>query len=83
VLRIEYLFNPLYAYLSYVQVGGVMGDAPRFLAELTAEESLRLLGNVSLGRIVFTMDARPASRPFNHIVDDGAVVIRSTRAPRS
>ena len=60
-----------------------MGDAPRFLAELTAEESLRLLGNVSLGRIVFTMDARPASRPFNHIVDDGAVVIRSTRAPRS
>ncbi len=54
-----------------------MGDALRFLVELTAEESLRLLGSVSMGRVVFTMDAMPAIRPVNHIVDDGAVVICS------
>lgn len=54
-----------------------MVDAPRLLMELSAEESLRLLGGVSVGRVVFTMDALPAIRPVNHVVDDGTVVIRS------
>ncbi len=45
--------------------------------ELTAAESWRLLGSVSLGRIVFTHRAMPAIRPVNHLVDDETVVIRS------
>lgn len=45
--------------------------------ELSREESLRLLGAVSLGRVVFTMRAMPAIRPVNHIVDGGNVIIRS------
>ncbi len=54
-----------------------MADSPRFLTDLTAAESLRLLGSISLGRIVFTAHALPAIRPVNHIVDDGTVIIRS------
>jgi hypothetical protein len=49
----------------------------RRLTELSREESVRLLGTVSLGRVVFTMHAMPAIRPVNHIVDDGKVIIRS------
>jgi Pyridoxamine 5'-phosphate oxidase len=45
--------------------------------ELTAAESWRLLGSVSLGRIVFTHRAMPAIRPVNHLVDDETVIIRS------
>ncbi|MPZ60845.1 MAG: pyridoxamine 5'-phosphate oxidase family protein [Propionibacteriales bacterium] len=43
--------------------------------ELTEEESIRLLGSVSLGRIVFTDGALPAIRPVNHIIDGGDVII--------
>jgi len=46
-------------------------------AGLTAAESWRLLGSVSLGRIVFTERAMPAIRPVNHLVDDKTVIIRS------
>lgn len=49
----------------------------RDLTELTDDESLALLGSVSLGRIVFTMRALPTVRPVSHIVDDGQIVIRS------
>ncbi|HET9138215.1 pyridoxamine 5'-phosphate oxidase family protein [Actinophytocola sp.] len=49
----------------------------RRLIELPRWESLRLLGSVSYGRIVFTSQALPAVRPINHIVDDGAVVVRT------
>jgi len=49
----------------------------RVLEEITVEECLALLGGVSLGRVVFTHQALPAIRPVNHIVDDGAVIIRS------
>ncbi|KPI19021.1 Pyridoxamine 5'-phosphate oxidase-related protein [Actinobacteria bacterium OK074] len=45
--------------------------------ELDRTEALRLLGSVSLGRIAFTRRALPTIRPVNHIVDDGAVVIRT------
>jgi nitroimidazol reductase NimA-like FMN-containing flavoprotein (pyridoxamine 5'-phosphate oxidase superfamily) len=45
--------------------------------ELTAAESWRLLGSVSLGRIVFTQHAMPAIRPVNHLVDNQTVIIRS------
>jgi hypothetical protein len=50
---------------------------PRRLVEMTREESLRRLAGVSLGRIVFTEHALPAIRPINHIVDDGAVIVRT------
>lgn len=49
----------------------------RVLRELTREEAFRLLGSVSLGRVVFTDQALPAIRPVNHLVDDGHVIIRS------
>lgn len=50
--------------------------APRRLRQLSRGEALRLLGSVSLGRIVFTQRALPAIRPVNHMVDDEAVVVR-------
>ncbi|UFR06823.1 pyridoxamine 5'-phosphate oxidase family protein [Streptomyces sp. Go40/10] len=43
--------------------------------DLDQAEALRLLGSVSLGRIVFTRQALPAVRPVNHILDDGDIVI--------
>ncbi|WP_063837107.1 pyridoxamine 5'-phosphate oxidase family protein [Phaeacidiphilus oryzae] len=49
------------------------------LVPLPREESLRLLGSVSLGRAVFTHRALPAIRPVNHVVDrrgEGAVLVR-------
>jgi nitroimidazol reductase NimA-like FMN-containing flavoprotein (pyridoxamine 5'-phosphate oxidase superfamily) len=47
------------------------------MVELTRAESLRLLGNVPFGRIVFTRQAMPAIRPVNHIVDDDAIILRT------
>ncbi|MGW2459766.1 pyridoxamine 5'-phosphate oxidase family protein [Streptomyces sp. NPDC001761] len=45
--------------------------------DLDHAEALRLLGSVSLGRIVFTRQALPTVRPVNHILDDGDIVIRT------
>lgn len=45
--------------------------------ELDSEEALRLLGEVSLGRVVFTRHALPTIRPVNHVLDRGAIVIRT------
>ena len=47
------------------------------MVELTRRECMDLLASVPLGRVVFTLRALPAIRPVNHIVDDGAVIIRS------
>ncbi|MEU8247737.1 pyridoxamine 5'-phosphate oxidase family protein [Nonomuraea sp. NPDC048916] len=47
------------------------------MLKLTEQESLELLGSVTLGRVVFTQQALPAIRPVNHIVDEEAVIIRS------
>jgi|GEM_PF-6555183 Pyridoxamine 5'-phosphate oxidase len=41
------------------------------------DEALRRLASVSVGRLVFTIAGLPAIRPVNHLVDDGAVVVRS------
>ncbi|WP_158888126.1 pyridoxamine 5'-phosphate oxidase family protein [Amycolatopsis anabasis] len=49
----------------------------RRFSELSRAEALRRLGSVGVGRIVFTEDALPAIRPVNHVVDGGAVIIRS------
>jgi len=40
---------------------------------------MRLLGSVSLGRIVFTARALPAIRPVTHLVDGDYVIIRTDR----
>jgi nitroimidazol reductase NimA-like FMN-containing flavoprotein (pyridoxamine 5'-phosphate oxidase superfamily) len=49
----------------------------RRMTGLSAEAALRLLGSVSLGRIVFTRHAMPAIRPVNHVLDGTDVIIRS------
>ncbi|MCX4767963.1 pyridoxamine 5'-phosphate oxidase family protein [Streptomyces sp. NBC_01275] len=50
---------------------------PRRSVELDGAEALRLLGSVSLGRIVFTRHALPTVRPVNHVLIDGDIVIRT------
>jgi len=49
----------------------------RLLKALPREESLRLLGSTSLGRVVFTQFALPAIRPVNHIVEGDRIIIRT------
>ncbi|WP_306955877.1 pyridoxamine 5'-phosphate oxidase family protein [Streptomyces sp. B4I13] len=50
---------------------------PRQSVELDGVEALRLLGSVSLGRIVYTRHALPTIRPVNHVLDGGDIVIRT------
>jgi hypothetical protein len=57
-------------------VTGVGGDSRR-LTELSRPESLRLLGDVPVGRIVYTVRALPAIVPVCHLVDNGMVVVRT------
>lgn len=45
--------------------------------DLDPAEALRLLGSVSLGRIVFTRQALPTVHPVNHALDSGDIVIRT------
>ncbi len=54
-----------------------MTDQWRRLQELSPQESMRLLGSVPLGRIVFTARALPAVRPVSHLVLDGRVIVRA------
>jgi hypothetical protein len=54
-----------------------MTDEPRRLEDLDPRESMRLLGSVPLGRIVFTARALPAICPVSHIVHDDHVVVRA------
>lgn len=49
---------------------------PRHRIELAGTVALRLLGSVSLGRIVFTRHALPTVRPVNHALDGDDIVIR-------
>ncbi|MFE9454188.1 pyridoxamine 5'-phosphate oxidase family protein [Streptomyces sp. NPDC006739] len=45
--------------------------------DLDSAVALRLLGSVSLGRIVFTRQALPAIRPVHHVLDHGDIVFRT------
>ncbi|HEY7592035.1 MAG TPA: pyridoxamine 5'-phosphate oxidase family protein [Actinophytocola sp.] len=47
------------------------------LAELSRPESLKLLDQVPIGRIVYTVRALPATVPVRHVVDNGMVVVRT------
>ena len=49
----------------------------RQAVQLAEGECWRLLGSVSLGRVVFTMRAMPAIRPASHLVDGRMIIIRS------
>jgi hypothetical protein len=44
---------------------------------LTRDESLRLLGSITLGRVVFTHLALPAIRPVYHLVEGDRIIIRA------
>lgn len=48
----------------------------RSTQQLDRAEALRLLGTVSLGRIVFTHQALPAIRPTSHVVAGEDVLVR-------
>jgi hypothetical protein len=47
------------------------------LQELSRDECLRLVGQVPLGRIVYTRQALPAVELVNFTLDDGEIVIRT------
>jgi Pyridoxamine 5'-phosphate oxidase len=49
----------------------------RQMETLSREESLGLLGSVSLGRVVFTHLALPAIRPVYHLVDQDQIIVRT------
>jgi nitroimidazol reductase NimA-like FMN-containing flavoprotein (pyridoxamine 5'-phosphate oxidase superfamily) len=49
----------------------------RELRRLPREESLRLLADAAMGRVVFTQHALPAIQPVNHVMDDGDIIIRT------
>jgi hypothetical protein len=44
---------------------------------LNNSEAIRLLASISYGRVVFTLDALPAIRPVNHLVDESRIIIRT------
>lgn len=56
---------------------GYTPAAARHLVELDRVEAMRLLSEAAFGRIVFTLNALPAIRPVNHLVDDGQIIIRT------
>ncbi|MFI6865915.1 pyridoxamine 5'-phosphate oxidase family protein [Nocardia sp. NPDC050406] len=45
--------------------------------ELSTSESLRLLGTIRFGRVVFSRYALPTIRPVNHVLDGGLLVIHA------
>ena len=58
--------------------GGLdMTKPPANSQEVSRAEAMRLLTSVSYGRVVFTLNALPAIRPVNHLVDDGQIIVRT------
>jgi nitroimidazol reductase NimA-like FMN-containing flavoprotein (pyridoxamine 5'-phosphate oxidase superfamily) len=47
------------------------------LVRLSAEESLRLVAGVRVGRLVFDLRDRPQIRPVNFVLDGGRVILRT------
>jgi hypothetical protein len=50
---------------------------PLMMAELSRPESLRLLDQTAIGRIVYTVRALPAIVPVTHLVDNGMIIVRT------
>lgn len=44
---------------------------------LDRAEAMRLLASVGYGRVVFTLNALPAIRPVNHLVDHDRIIVRT------
>ncbi|MFI0539351.1 pyridoxamine 5'-phosphate oxidase family protein [Streptomyces sp. WSLK1-3] len=61
----------------YVDNARPVPAEPRRSIGIDSAEALRLLGSVSVGRIVFTQHALPTIRPVNHVLADGDIVIRT------
>ena len=58
--------------------GGLrLAQLPTGSQELGRAEAMGLLASVDYGRVVFTLNALPAIRPVNHLVDDGRIIIRT------
>ncbi len=58
--------------------GGLgLAQLPGGAQQLDSAEAMRLLASVDYGRVVFDLQALPAIRPVNHLVDDGMIVIRT------
>jgi hypothetical protein len=58
--------------------GGLGLATPAVGAErLDVAEAMWLLAGAGYGRVVFTLNALPAIRPVNHLVDDGRIIIRT------
>jgi nitroimidazol reductase NimA-like FMN-containing flavoprotein (pyridoxamine 5'-phosphate oxidase superfamily) len=49
----------------------------RAVVELSGPECWKLLASVPLGRVVFSQRAMPAIQVVSHLVDDGAIIVRS------
>jgi nitroimidazol reductase NimA-like FMN-containing flavoprotein (pyridoxamine 5'-phosphate oxidase superfamily) len=61
--------------------GGLgLAQPARGARQLESAEAMRLLADVAYGRVVFTLNALPAIRPVNHLVDDGRIIIRTRLA---
>jgi Pyridoxamine 5'-phosphate oxidase len=54
-----------------------MRSEPLMMAELSRPESLRLLDQTAIGRIVYTVRALPAIVPVTHLVDNGMIIVRT------
>jgi Pyridoxamine 5'-phosphate oxidase len=50
----------------------------RQIMQLARDECLRLLGGISLGRIIFTAGALPAVRPVRHLLIGEQIIIRAS-----
>jgi nitroimidazol reductase NimA-like FMN-containing flavoprotein (pyridoxamine 5'-phosphate oxidase superfamily) len=50
--------------------------------DIERTECLRLLRKGTLGRIVYTVDALPAVRPVNYVLEDESIVIRTDSASK-
>ena len=58
--------------------GGLgLAQAAAGAQRLDAAEAIRLLASVEFGRVVFTVNALPAIRPVNHLLDEGRIIIRT------
>ncbi|MDT5143063.1 MAG: hypothetical protein QOD02_1100 [Mycobacterium sp.] len=58
--------------------GGLgLGQPAAGAQRLDRIEAIRLLASISYGRVVFTLNALPAIRPVNHLLDEGRIIIRT------
>jgi hypothetical protein len=60
-----------------VTTAAASDDAAREVVELGRAEAMRLLAGVTYGRVVLSLDALPAIRVVNHLVDGGRIILRT------